>query len=73
MKLSDRIWVCKACGVKHDRDVNAALNLKRLATEIALPVANADEMVSSVGEVTLVRYEVGLLGASGQELEDVHF
>ena len=73
LKLSDRVWVCKACGVKHDRDGNAALNLKRLATETALPVANADEMVSSVGEVTLVRYEVGLLGASGQELEDVHF
>lgn len=29
LKLSDRTWVCKECGVLHDRDYNAAKNILR--------------------------------------------
>jgi putative transposase len=36
LTLSDRKWVCQACGVLHDRDENAGLNLARyLATASA--------------------------------------
>lgn len=31
LKLSQRSWKCEVCGVKHDRDTNAAINLAKLA------------------------------------------
>lgn len=29
LKLSERRWACQGCGVIHDRDLNAALNIHR--------------------------------------------
>ena len=31
LKLSDRIWTCKACGVTHERDELAATNILKFA------------------------------------------
>jgi putative transposase len=31
LKLSETEWQCQICGTVHDRDINAALNLKKLA------------------------------------------
>ena len=43
--LGTRSWFCTGCYTQHDRDINAAINLKRLATGVhatqsALPVAS---------------------------------
>ncbi len=29
LRLTDRSWACPACGMVHDRDLNAALNIVR--------------------------------------------
>jgi Predicted transcriptional regulators len=61
--------------------LNLKLNLKRLATETALPVASptsnggaaAGMAPAVVGEVTPVRYDDGQQNTSGQEENCAHF
>ncbi|MDA8194258.1 MAG: RNA-guided endonuclease TnpB family protein [Thermaerobacter sp.] len=82
LTLKDRSWTCPGCGVTHDRDVNAAINLKGLATPTALPVATRPVRTATVpehpdigGKVTPARHEAtpeSLLSASGQEEVGAH-
>lgn len=34
LKLSDRVWTCKSCGVTHDRDLNASRNILKEGLKI---------------------------------------
>lgn len=80
LTLQERSWQCKNCNAFHDRDINAAINLKRLATGTALPVASHSAMNDtgigiisiSGGKVTPVRYECGQQDTSGQEINREH-
>jgi putative transposase len=80
LTLGERTWTCAGCGAHHDRDVNAAINLQRLATgalaaATALPVASPAVTPDTAaglgpaggGEVTPVRHEHGQQHGSGQE------
>jgi putative transposase len=51
LKLSERSWICSKCGMQHDRDINAAINLKneseKLLKELKnVPVSCRDQATS---------------------------
>lgn len=55
LKLSDREWKCNGCGVVHDRDINAALNIKNFALRnyvSGTDTKNRNELPTLVGVLT---------------------
>jgi len=55
LKLSDRKWVCLGCGTVHDRDYNAAKNIKRVGqTQQMLTCVNRQSVVCKSQQVESV-------------------
>jgi putative transposase len=54
LTLSDREWTCKSCGVTHDRDYNASLNIQ----DEAIRIYNENKIGSLDPEFTLVEMSI---------------
>ena len=62
LTLKDREWTCKACHSHHDRDINAAINIKSFALKNNLSGTdrkNHDELPTLVGVMTHEAHPIG--------------
>lgn len=63
LTLKDREWTCTGCNTTHDRDVNAAINIKSFALKNKLCVErilkNHEELPTLVGALTHEAHPIG--------------
>ena len=66
LKLSDREWICPDCGIIHDRDLNAAINIEQEGIKTYIknnipicdgkltPLESSDYTLSELGNLNLI-------------------
>jgi len=68
--LSQRGWTCPACGSIHDRDVNAAINLKNMAASSAVSACGEEgsgQRRKTLGETSLCEAGSQLCSCLGRD------
>jgi len=59
LSLGEREWICQECGCVHDRDVNAARNLKMMAASAAVTACGEDVRRALRDALTSTKQEPG--------------
>ena len=62
LTLKDRTWTCPECGESHDRDINAAINIRKEGIKIL----NNNKIPESIRELTL-QERTTLVGSMNEE------
>lgn len=67
IKLNTRQWACPACGAEHDRDVNAAINLKKLAEGYPVIACGEESSGKGQGRKTKARVKLASVKQEGKQ------
>jgi putative transposase len=68
LSLSVRQWTCPSCGVRHDRDVNAAINLKKYAVSSTVSACGGEgsgSILADGAKPTPVKQEASVITTFG--------